>query len=87
MDGDRMTNLRIKGIFRIDRNARKVRLFRVAWESGDGPGTGRGHSHSAKVSVGLAPTLCNLRWESDGWRAAVLGITAHYRESHGGTFA
>lgn len=73
----------IKRVMRFDPTQKKLRLFRLIWNTGN---VGDGIGYSAKLSVSLVPKLYGFKSAWDGWRLTVLGMSVHKRVSFGGRF-
>jgi hypothetical protein len=78
MPGDTM---KLKSVMTVSKPEKKVRLFRLIWERGT---VGDGKGYSAKLAVSMVPILVQFRRYSDGWRAALAGLSLHYRRAYGG---
>lgn len=74
--------MKIKSVFRYDRESSMLRLFRIVGERGS---TGFG-GYSWKLSAALRPALFRFNRELEGWILTVLGLRIHYKRSYGGRF-
>ena len=73
--------IRFRGVMRLDRTSRMLRLARLLWQRG-AIGDGRGYSSS--LSLALRPKVFERRRERDGWLLTLACIRLHYQRSWGG---
>lgn len=73
--------LKFKSVFRYDSSQRKLRLFRLLWQSGV---LGTIGWYSAKLSFALVPRFIGFEREYFGWRLTFLGLHLHHLKAYGG---
>jgi hypothetical protein len=69
--------MKIKKVFRWDREEKVYRIFRIMW---DNP------KNSNKLSFALSPVLFRFSKGFYEWRIYILGIRIHRAKSFGGRF-
>jgi hypothetical protein len=76
---------KFKRVLRYDPSARKFRLCRWTWQTGEWQPRADVPPYSHKLSVALRPRLFRLERRWDGWRLVLLGLEIHREWSWGGT--
>lgn len=72
-----------KKVMRYSKPECKLRLFRVMWERGV---VGDGKGYSSKVAISLVPKMFGWQSEFNSWRLTLLGVSAHWARSYGGSY-
>lgn len=75
-----------KPVLRYAPQERKLRLFRLVWQTGEWQNTSGCPPHSHKLSVSLRPRLFGWQRSFEDWRLVLCGLEVHRKWSWGGTF-